>query len=135
MGREGQSADDAAATLSHFVILQLLVCEEQLAHRNHHTQFTVVPEKQPLLCSGLNSAAPNPPPHLHQPPPPAPTAAKGRDPTQNLEAGSQWLFLFCTTITEHQIYTLVWISGSWGRVRAVHLGADLNSCFWSAPLP
>lgn len=109
MGREGQSADDAAATLSRFVILQLLVCEEQLAHKNHHTQFTVIPEKQPLLCPGLSSAAP---PHLHQPPPPAPIAAKGRDPTQNSEAGSQWLFLFCTTITKHQIYALVWISGS-----------------------
>lgn len=62
MGREGQSADDAAATLSCFVILQLLVCEEQLARKNHHTHFTVIPEKQPLLCPGLSSAAPNPPP-------------------------------------------------------------------------
>lgn len=62
MGREGQSADDAAATLSRFVMLQLLVCEEQLANKNHHTQFTVIPEKQPLLCPRLSSAAPNPPP-------------------------------------------------------------------------
>lgn len=62
MGREGQSADDAAATLSRFVFLQLLVREEQLAHENHHTLFTVIPEKQPLLFPGLSSAAPTPPP-------------------------------------------------------------------------
>lgn len=62
MGGEGQSADDAAATLSRFVILQLLLCEEQLAHKNHHTQLTVVPEKQPLRYPGLSSAAPTPSP-------------------------------------------------------------------------
>lgn len=49
-GREGQFTDDAAATLSCFVVLQLLVCEEQLAHNNNHTHFPVIPEKQPLLC-------------------------------------------------------------------------------------
>lgn len=58
-----------------------------------------------------------PTPHLHRPPPPTATAVKGRDPTQNLEAGSQWLFLFCTAITEHQIIhccSFVWVSGSQG---------------------
>lgn len=113
VGHEGQSADDAAATLSCFVILQLLMCEEQLAHKII-TQFTVIPGKTTPALPGfkLCSAAPNP--HLHQPPPaPTPTAAKGRDPTQNLEAGSQWLFLFCTIITEHH-RSFFWIlNTSW----------------------
>lgn len=58
-----------------------------------------------------------PTPHLHRPPPPTATAVKGRDPTQNLEAGRQWLFLFCTAITEHQnirCCSFVWVSGSQG---------------------
>lgn len=86
--------------------------------RNSHTRFTVILEKQPQLCLALSCCCccSQPPIYTHLPPP-TPTAVKGRDPTQNLEAGSQWLFLFCTAITEHQIIRccpFVWFSGSHG---------------------